>query len=68
MTRRLLTTHLAIVGRSNLRRHRDPKLEPARRAAYRRLAVAMLGLDVATLADELRTARLRADRSDQLAA
>ena len=31
--------------------------QPAQRAAYRRLALAMLGLDVATLADELRAAR-----------
>jgi hypothetical protein len=30
---------------------------PAQRAAYRRLALAILGLDVATLADELRSAR-----------
>ena len=30
---------------------------PAQQAAYRRLASAMLGLDVATLADELRAAR-----------
>jgi hypothetical protein len=29
---------------------------PAQRAAYRRLAVTILGLDVATLANELRTA------------
>ena len=31
--------------------------QPAQQAAYRRLASAILGLDVATLADELRTAR-----------
>jgi hypothetical protein len=30
---------------------------PAQRAAYRRLAAAILGLDVATLAHELRAAR-----------
>jgi hypothetical protein len=30
---------------------------PAQQAAYRRLASAILGLDVATLADELRAAR-----------
>ena len=30
---------------------------PAQQAAYRRLALAILGLDVATLADELRAAR-----------
>ena len=31
--------------------------KPAQDAAYRRLAAAILGLDVATLADELRVAR-----------
>jgi hypothetical protein len=31
---------------------------PAQQAAYRRLASAMLGLDVATLADELRAERV----------
>jgi hypothetical protein len=31
--------------------------KPAQHAAYRRLAAAILGLDVATLADELRAAR-----------
>jgi hypothetical protein len=31
--------------------------QPAQQAAYRRLALAILGLDVAALADELRTAR-----------
>jgi hypothetical protein len=31
--------------------------KPAQQAAYRRLAAAILGLDVATLADELRAAR-----------
>ena len=31
--------------------------KPAQQAAYRRLALAILGLDVATLADELRAAR-----------
>jgi hypothetical protein len=31
--------------------------EPAQQAAYRRLALAILGLDVASLAHELRTAR-----------
>lgn len=30
---------------------------PTQQAAYRRLALAILGLDVATLADELRAAR-----------
>jgi hypothetical protein len=41
--------------------------EPARMAAYRRLAVAILGLDVATLARELRSARLDIDELDQAA-
>ncbi|HET6317521.1 MAG TPA: hypothetical protein VFG86_13760 [Chloroflexota bacterium] len=31
--------------------------QPAQQAAYRRLALAILGLDVATLADQLRSAR-----------
>lgn len=31
--------------------------QPAPQAAYRRLVLAMLGLDVATLTDELRAAR-----------
>jgi hypothetical protein len=31
--------------------------QPAQQAAYRRLALAILGLDVATLADELRATR-----------
>ncbi|HET6318309.1 MAG TPA: hypothetical protein VFG86_17790 [Chloroflexota bacterium] len=31
--------------------------QPAQQAAYRRLALAILGLDVATLADELRARR-----------
>jgi hypothetical protein len=32
--------------------------KPPQQAAYRRLASAILGLDVATLADQLRSARL----------
>jgi hypothetical protein len=36
---------------------RTYRLAAARQAAYRRLAVAILGLDVATLAHELRSAR-----------
>ena len=32
--------------------------QPAQQAAYRRLASAILGLDVATLANQLRTARV----------
>jgi hypothetical protein len=31
--------------------------QPAQQVAYRRLALAIVGLDVATLADELRSAR-----------
>ena len=34
-----------------------PSPVPAQQAAYRRLALAVLSLDVATLADELRSAR-----------
>ena len=41
--------------------------EPARMAAYRRLAVAILGLDVATLAIELRSARPEIDELDKAA-
>jgi hypothetical protein len=41
--------------------------DPRRNAAYRRLAVAMLGLDVATLAAELRATRMP-DRNIDLAA
>lgn len=60
--------HLAIVGRWSsgpartyrLRRSTDHG-QAARNAAYRRLASAMLGLDVATLAAELRAARLSAE-------
>ena len=36
---------------------RTYRLAPARHAAYRRLALAILGLDVATLAHELSAAR-----------
>ena len=61
-------TLLAVVGRSNDRRPRESANKAARNAAYRRLAVTMLGLDVATLADELRSARLKADGTEQLAA
>jgi hypothetical protein len=58
--------HLAIVGRSSMglprtyRRNRatTSSAHPARSAAYRRLAAAILGLDVSTLAAELRSARL----------
>lgn len=67
MTRRRQTL-LAIVGRSSDRQHRDPRNERARNLAYRRLAVAMLGLDVATLSAQLRTERLGADRTDRIAA
>lgn len=36
-------------------------IEAARRAAYRRFTAVVLGLDVATLASELRATRLRDD-------
>lgn len=59
--------HLAIVGRSSMGLPRTYRLDrsttnsahPARNASYRRLAAAILGLDVSTLAAELRSARLR---------
>jgi hypothetical protein len=61
-------TLLAIVGGSNDREHLEADNRAARNAAYRRLALTMLGLDVATLAGELRTARIQQDPSHQLAA
>jgi hypothetical protein len=54
---------LAVIGRAAAGQPRTVRLEPltqpaaSRAAAYRRLAVAILGLDVPTLALELRTAR-----------
>ena len=52
----------SIVARSANGQPRTYRLDrlpptPARQAAYRRLAVAILGLDVRQLADELRAAR-----------
>ena len=41
--------------------------DPARMAAYRRLAAVILSLDVATLASELRTARLELTELDRAA-
>jgi hypothetical protein len=60
------TRRLAVVGRSAAGRPRTFRLEPAvparpaasREAAYRRLAAVLLGLDVASLASELRQRRL----------
>jgi hypothetical protein len=50
---------------------REPQIraedDPARMAAYRRLAVAILGLDVATLASELRSSRLDIPELDRAA-
>lgn len=48
-----------IVARDSVGQPRTYRLvgDPAQQAAYRRLAVAILGLDVATLASELRPAR-----------
>ena len=56
-------THLAIVGRSATGQPRTYRVQGARpsasrAAAYRRLAIRMLGLDVPTLMHDLRTARL----------
>ncbi len=51
----------AVVGRATNGRPRTTYRlapSPAGDAAYRRLAAAILGLDVATLASELRSARL----------
>jgi hypothetical protein len=73
MTRRSPTTTLAIVGRSSSRQPRTYRLEgrpmaPQRSAAYRRLAAAMLGLDVASLAATLRSTRLGTTEDKPLAA
>lgn len=49
----------AVIGRGPAGRPRTYRLAPprSRQAAYRRLAVAILGLDVAALAHGLRSAR-----------
>jgi hypothetical protein len=57
------TRHLAVIGRSSVGLPRTFRVErapvsPPRDAAYRRLAAAILGLDVSFLADELKTRRL----------
>jgi hypothetical protein len=57
------TRRLAVVGRSAAGQPRTFRLEPlaaacSRDAAYRRLAAVLLGLDVASLATELRQRRL----------
>jgi hypothetical protein len=43
----------SVGGRARTERVWRPRPTPAREAAYRRLAAAILGLDVATLAGEL---------------
>jgi hypothetical protein len=50
---------LSVIARGQNGQPRTYRLAPARsqQTAYRRLAVAILGLDVATLASQLRTAR-----------
>ena len=59
---------LSAIGRSNSGQVRTYRVgrTPAHNAAYRRLAVAILGLDVAFLADELKASRaeLTAHTSD----
>jgi predicted nucleotidyltransferase len=54
--------HLAVVGRSPAGAPRTFRLEAStgtsREAAYRRLAASILGLDVASLASELRARRV----------
>jgi hypothetical protein len=65
---------LAVIGRSAAGQPRTFRLEPVsqqaanQNAAYRRLAAVMLGLDVPTLALELRTARRRLALTDSRAA
>lgn len=51
--------HLHVVGRLPNGQPRTYRLQPAssRQVAYRRLAIAILGLDVPTLAMQLRAAR-----------
>jgi hypothetical protein len=51
--------HLRVVGRQPNGQPRTYRLQPATspQAAYRRLAIAVLGLDVPTLATQLRAAR-----------
>jgi hypothetical protein len=53
---------LSVVARESSGLPRTYRLAPscAQRSAYRRLAVAILGLDVARLGDELRAARTSA--------
>jgi hypothetical protein len=55
-------TNLNIIGRSATGQPRTYRYQPAgaasRGAAYRRLAATILGLDVASLVNDLRTARL----------
>ncbi len=46
-----------VIARAENGQPRTFRLAAARQTAYRRLAVAILHLDVASLADELRTAR-----------
>jgi hypothetical protein len=55
-------TRLRVVGREHSGQPRTYRLAPShvQRIAYRRLAVAILGLDVATLGAELRAARTSA--------
>jgi hypothetical protein len=56
---RMSQPHLRVVGRQPTGQPRTYRLEPVgpRQAAYRRLAVAILGLDVPTLARQLRANR-----------
>ena len=53
------TPRLRVVAREHSGQPRTYRLAPthAQRAAYRRLAVAIMGLDVATLAAQLHAAR-----------
>jgi len=61
-------SRLSVIGRSNNGQVRTYRVSgtPAKNAAYRRLAAAILGLDVAFLADELKASRaeLTAHTSD----
>lgn len=70
MTSATLPRRLSVLARDAHGQPRTYRLAPApaQQAAYRRLAVAILGLDVATLATQLRSARREAMVEERAAA
>lgn len=62
-----MTAHLSPIARDAAGQHRTFRAprDARRQAGYRRLVITMLGLDVATLAAELRAAR-RLQQSERL--